>query len=62
MNQEIANMTRWKKDETVFTVSLSFDGNNSKSCRIPKPILELLSNPDEITFEIKRNGRLIIQN
>lgn len=53
-------MTRWKKDETVFTVSLSFDGNNSKSCRIPKPILDMLNDPDQITFEVKKSGKIII--
>ncbi len=46
-------LTRWKKDETEFTVKLSFDGRNSISCRIPKPVLEMLGNPESITFRIK---------
>ena len=50
-------MTRWKKDETEFPVSLSFDGTNSKRCRIPKPIIDFLGNPEGLKFVI--NGRKI---
>ena len=46
-------LTRWKKDAKEFPVSLSFDGTNSMTCRIPKPILELLGEPDGIKFIIK---------
>ena len=45
-------MTRWKKDETNFSVSVSSNGH-TKSCRIPKPILEKLDNPDKITFTVQ---------
>ena len=45
-------MTRWKKDETEFPVSVSSNGH-TKSCRIPKPILELLENPNSLKFIIK---------
>ena len=48
-------MTRWKSDATEFTVKLSFDGRNSTSCRIPKPILEILGNPESLTFRVKNN-------
>ena len=44
-------MTRWKKDEHDFPVSVSYNGH-TKSCRIPKPILERLGNPTSITFRI----------
>ena len=43
-------MTRWKKDETDFPVKLSDDGRHSVICRIPKPILQFLNNPDSIRF------------
>ena len=53
-------MTRWKKDESKFKVKLSDDGRHSTICRIPKPILQFLNNPDSIEFEIK--GKKIIIN
>ena len=46
-------MTRWKKDTTEFLVKLSFDGRNSTSCRVPKPILEFLGNPNSLKFTIR---------
>ena len=45
-------MTRWKKDETEFTVKLSNDGRNSTICRVPKPIQDFLNNPTSIKFVI----------
>jgi hypothetical protein len=46
-------MTRWKKDKKEFEVKLTFDGKNSMICRIPKPILDLLGNPDGLKFTIQ---------
>lgn len=46
-------MTRWKKDENRFRVKLSDDGRHSTICRIPKPILKFLNDPDSIEFVIK---------
>jgi hypothetical protein len=51
-------LTRWKKDEKEFGVKLTFDGRNSMVCRIPKPILDLLGNPEGIKFTIK--GKTIV--
>ena len=45
-------MTRWKKDTIDFPVRVSYNGH-TKSCRIPKPILEMLGDPESITFRIK---------
>ena len=45
-------MGRWKKDERKFDMSLSKDGSGSIICRVPKPILEILGNPNSIKFEI----------
>lgn len=44
-------MTRWKKDETVFAVSVSSNGH-TRSCRLPKPVLELLGDPDTVSFVV----------
>ena len=51
-------MTRWKKDETEFQVRVSSNGH-TKSCRIPKPILEMLGDPESLTFRVK-NGRITV--
>ncbi len=52
-------MTRWGRDQTEFTVRLSFDGRNSMSCRIPKPILDLLGDPDMLTFKLE-GGKITV--
>jgi len=52
-------MTRWKKNETEFPVSLSFDGTNSKRCRIPKPIIEFLGDPEKLKFVIRGKGIIV---
>jgi len=46
-------MTRWKDDETVFTVKLSDDGRHSTICRVPKPVINFLKNPESIKFVIE---------
>ena len=47
-------MTRWKQDETKFTVSVNTD-RHVKVCRIPKPIIEMLGDPKLLTFSIKKD-------
>ncbi len=51
-------MPKWKKDETEFSVSVSNDGNGSNVCRIPKPVIEKLGNPDRIKFVL--SGKKIV--
>lgn len=48
-------MTRWKKDETEFTVSLFVDRSRGSMCIVPKPIVDMLGEPDRVTFRIKNN-------
>jgi hypothetical protein len=45
-------LARWKKDVKEFEVKLSDDGSGSIICRVPKPVLEMIGNPDSIKFEI----------
>lgn len=52
-------MTRWKKDETEFTVSLFVDKSRGSMCVIPKPIVDMLGEPDSLTFKVK-NGKICI--
>lgn len=55
-------MTRWKKDETEFSVAVhtlsNRDGSTSQVCTIPKPIIEFLGEPANIKFVI--NGKKIL--
>lgn len=41
------------------TFSLSFDGTNSKRCRIPKPIIEFLGEPENLKFVIRGKGVIV---
>lgn len=49
----IMDVTRWKKDEKEFVVSLTDDYSGSIICRVPKPILKFLNNPSYIRFVIE---------
>lgn len=51
-------MPRWKKDQKEFSVKLTFDGANSTICRVPKPVMEFLGDPENLKFVIK--GKEII--
>lgn len=53
-------MTRWKKDTKEFSMSLSNDGSNGFMCRVPRPIVELLKNPNRIKFVIKGNRIVVL--
>lgn len=46
-------MTKWKKNETEFKMSVIDDGKGSRYVRIPKPLDEKLGNPDRIKFILK---------
>lgn len=51
-------MPRWKKDETKFTVSVNVD-RHVRVCRIPKPIIDMLGDPDSLTFSVK-GGKIMV--
>lgn len=53
-------MTRWKKDEKEFGVSLNNDKAGSLICRIPKPIVDILGKPDGIKFLIQGKRIVIV--
>ncbi len=53
-------MPRWKNDETVFAVSVSANGH-SKSCRVPKPVLVVLGDPDRLVFVVDGRGRVSVR-
>lgn len=47
-----AGMPKWKKGATEFTVGVSYSDAKGVQTRLPRPIAELLGNPDSITFVI----------
>jgi len=52
-------MTKWKKDETEFKMNVIDDHKGSRYVRIPKPLDELLGNPDRIKFMLSGKKILI---
>lgn len=59
-------MTRWKKDETEFSVSINTlsnrNGSTSQVCTIPKPIIEFLKDPEKIKFVIRGKGIVVTKD
>jgi len=55
-------LPRWKKDTKEFSVKLTFDGANSKICRVPKPIIDFLGEPENIKFVIRGKGIIVIKD
>ncbi len=56
------SLTRWKKDETEFTVSLNLDESRGAICIVPKPIVEKLGKPQRIKFVVKGDKIVIISD
>ena len=48
-------LPKWKKDAKEFTVSVNYNESRGYQSSIPKPIIEVLGDPETITFEI--NGK-----
>jgi hypothetical protein len=55
-------MPKWKKDETEFTVSVNKHETRGYQVNIPKPIMELLGEPEKITFEVKPSKRVEVKS
>jgi hypothetical protein len=53
-------MSRWKKNQKEFSVSLFYDDRRGSMAVIPKPVLEKLGIPSNIKFEINKNGKITI--
>ena len=52
-------MGRWKKDETEYTVNLNHDERRGCIVIIPKPILDELEYPSQITFKLSKHGIIV---
>lgn len=46
-------MPKWSKDAKEFRVNVHYDEKKGSQVRVPKPILELLHDPETIKFVIK---------
>lgn len=45
-------MGRWKKDAKEFVVGVNYVENRGYSSSIPKPVVEILGNPDSIKYVV----------
>ena len=46
-------MPKWKKDAKEFTVSVNFNETRGYQSSIPKPIMDILGDPEQVKFVIK---------
>jgi hypothetical protein len=47
-------MPKWKEGAKEFTVAVNFSEVRGYQATIPKPVMAQLSNPDKLTFVIRR--------
>jgi hypothetical protein len=45
-------MPKWKKDAKEFVVGVNYVENRGYSSSIPKPVIEILGNPDSIKYVV----------
>jgi hypothetical protein len=53
-------MPKWKKDAKEFTVSVNYNETRGYQSSIPKPIIDLLGEPEQVTFVINGGNIKII--
>ena len=51
-------MPKWKKDTKEFEVGVNYVEKRGYSSTIPKPIIEILGNPDSIKFVINEGNKV----
>ena len=49
-------MTRWKRGETEFEMSVLDDGRGSRCVRLPKPLDEEMGRPERVRFVMDARG------
>jgi hypothetical protein len=54
-------MPKWKKDETDYSVNVSYNTEKGSKVNMPIPILEKLGNPEKITFVVDKSGKVIVE-
>ena len=53
-------MPKWKKDAKEFEVSINYVDKRGYSSSIPRPIIEILGNPETIKFIIQEGDKSVI--
>lgn len=53
-------MPKWKKNAKEFTVSVNYNDTRGYQSSIPKPIMDMLGQPDTIKFVINGNNVSIV--
>ena len=53
-------MPKWKKDTKEFEVGVNYVENRGYSSSIPKPIIEMLGNPESIKFVINDKNEIAL--
>jgi hypothetical protein len=53
-------MPKWKKDETEFTVSVTYHKHRGYQSYIPKPIIEKLGNPESLKFRVNEDNEVVL--
>jgi hypothetical protein len=48
-----ANMPKWRKDATEFSVSVNFHETRGYQATIPRPVVEKLEDKTRMTFRIR---------
>ena len=53
-------MPKWKKDTKEFEVGVNYVENRGASSSIPKPVIEMLGNPQSIKFVVNDNNEVAL--
>ncbi len=53
-------MPKWKKNAKEFTVSVNFNEIRGYQSSIPKPIMDVLGDPEQVTFVVNGDRIKII--
>ena len=51
-------MPKWKKDAKEFTVGVNYVENRGASSSIPKPVVEILGNPQSIKYVVNDDNSI----
>lgn len=53
-------MPKWKKNAKEFTVSVNYNETRGYQSSIPKPIMDVLGDPEQVTFVVNGNNIKIV--
>ena len=53
-------LPKWKDDAKEFTVSVNYNESRGYQSSIPKPIMDLLGDPEKVTFVVSGDNIKII--